>query len=117
MPKRSKGYISIRNCVDAGELTPSQAMDKFNQDYDLCTKCEGLGHKTSSSSDYVVEGISTVKFKDNKLLQKLDEDGKLNSEVVKKIIETVVHNRKQCDKCQGFGFVKKSRKNNGKSKT
>jgi hypothetical protein len=117
MPKRSKGYISVRNCVSTEPMTVGQAMDKFNEDFEICKHCKGEGHKVRSSSEYILEGITTIKYKGNEILEKLNDDGKLNSETVKKIIETVVHGRKQCDECNGFGFVRKSGKKHGRKET
>lgn len=117
MPKRSKGYISVRNCVDTDTMTVSTVMDIFNESYDICSECDGKGHTVDSSSNYIINGITTVKWGGNDLLENLNESDNLNGETIKKIIETVVHGRKQCDKCKGFGFVEKSRKKHGSKKT
>lgn len=116
MPK-TKGYISVRNCVDTKDVKVNQVIEQFTQSHDVCDSCEGRGFILNDASVLLSPGITTVKWKDNEVLEKLNNSGNLNGETIKKIIETVVHNRKQCNKCNGFGFVKKSRKKNGNKKT
>jgi len=117
MPKRSKGYISIRNCIDTKGLKLNDVVDQFTNKWDLCDKCKGSTFLLDDSDVMVNPGVAGVKWKDNPLLEQLEKAGNLNSEVVKKIIETEVYGRKQCNKCKGFGFVKKSRTKNGHKDT
>lgn len=117
MPKRSKGYISVRNCIDTKDSKVNDVVEKFTKLWDLCDACEGRTFTLNDSDVMVNLGVAAVKWKGNPLLEKLDEAGNLNGDTVKKIIETIVYGRKQCSKCNGFGFVKKSRKKDGNEDT
>ncbi len=117
MPKRSKGYISVRNCVSTKLYSANEVIEGFTKTHNVCSKCEGRTFLLNDSSVDIIPGITTVKWKGNEILESLNDSGNLNGDTVKKIIETVVHGRQQCDKCKGFGFVKQSRKKHESKKT
>jgi len=101
-----KGWISVRDIPGTKDKTIKEVLDSFKKKFSLCKKCKGEGH-TVDDHDTVYEGVSCVRVSDSKALLSMQEKGTLNKNVFKRIIETMVHNRKQCDKCHGFGFVKK----------
>jgi len=105
----AKGWLSVRDLPTTKKKTVKEVMQEFNNTFQLCQHCKGQGY-TVEKYDEFYNGISTVRFDDNLDLNSLNDAGKLNGDTVKKIVETIVHGRQQCDKCKGFGFVKKSRK-------
>lgn len=109
----AKGWLSVRDLPTTKNKTVKEVMKEFHETYTKCDACNGQGH-TVKSYDEFFNGISTVRFDENDDLVSLNDAGKLNGDTVKKIVETIVHGRQQCDKCKGFGFVKKSgKKTNG----
>lgn len=110
----AKGWLSVRDLPTTKEKTIKEVMLEFKNSHEICDCCEGKGYTVNKYDEYF-EGVSTVKFSDNEDLQELFDDGHLTGDTIKKIIETAVHGRQQCDKCKGFGFVETSRKKpNGK---
>ena len=105
----AKGWLSVRDLPTTENKTIKEVMVEFKNHYKTCDCCNGKGYTVEDFDEYYT-GVSTVRFSDNEELQELHDAGHLNGETVKKIIETMVHGRKQCDKCNGFGFVKQSRK-------
>ena len=104
-----QGWMSVRDLPGTKNKTIKEVLDYFKRNFVLCSECNGVGYLVDKH-DSVYEGVSTIRFDDHKGIEKMREDGILNRDVLKRIIETVIHNREQCDKCNGFGFVKKSRK-------
>lgn len=111
----AKGWLSVRDLPTTKEKTIKEVMKDFQDNYMLCDCCDGKGYIVENYDEYF-NGVSTVKVQGADLAY-LDEEKRLTSETIKKIVETVVHGRKQCDNCNGFGFVKKSgKKINGKER-
>lgn len=106
----AKGWISVRDLPTTKNQDVKKVMAEFKKNYSTCNVCGGKGY-TLIPYDEFYQGVSTVKFSDNEELKLLHEGGQLSGETIKKIVETLVHDRKECSKCNGFGFVKnKSRK-------
>ena len=108
----AKGWISIRELPTTGEKTVKEVLTEFQKVWKLCPNCKGNG-EVGSEVEEIFEGVSTVKFSDIKPLNEMAKNKDLNGEVVKRIINKLVHGIDKCDKCKGFGFVKNSRKKNG----
>lgn len=110
----AKGWLSVRDLPTTKNQSIKEVMNDFKNKFEKCDCCDGKGY-TVENYDEFFNGVSTIRFSDNEELQDLFDAGHLSGDTVKKIVETMVHGRKQCDKCKGFGFVKKSRKKtNGK---
>lgn len=105
-----KGYANVRNLPSSKDKTYEQVFTEFSNGHSLCKKCSGRGFNLDDSKVDVLPGTTSVKIVQNELLKELDEKSSLNADAIRKIVETVVYDRKQCDKCSGFGFVKKARK-------
>lgn len=106
----AKGWITIRDLVDIGKQSVADVIKSFFEEHDLCPKCEGRGFIVNDEKISYNPGVSSVKYQGYEALEKMYKDGNLNGEVIRKILETDVHGRTQCKKCEGFGFIKKSRK-------
>ena len=107
MPK--KGWVAVRDLPGTKTKTLKEVFDQFKANYKLCDCCKGAGF-TVDDHQTVYEGVSSVRVNDSEALKTLQDNGTLNKGTFERIIETLVHNRKICDKCNGFGFVKKPRK-------
>ena len=102
----AEGWMCVRNIPDTKNKSIKEVLDDFKKDYDLCPKCKGVGHKVKKY-DAVYGGVSTVRISDSEALKQMQKEGTLNTTVFERIIETLVHKRKQCGTCKGFGFVNK----------
>lgn len=107
----AKGWITVRDLAKTGKKSVMQVIQKFMAIYKVCPKCCGRGFNVDDEKVSCNDGVSSVKFNNYPELEKMYERGNLNGDTIKKIVETVVHGRQQCSKCNGFGFIKKSRKN------
>lgn len=111
-----KGHKAVRNMVaTSNDETFSTVLDKFNKLYEVCSHCKGKGFIIDDESVDILPGVSTIKYKGNEALEELDSLGELTGDVLKNVIEVMSHGGRHCTKCNGFKFVKKSRKKtNGK---
>lgn len=106
-----KGWMNIRSLPDTKEQSVGEVISIFERKYKLCEHCNGRGFILNDSKVAVLPGTKTVRYDNNEDLEKMNEVGTLISDTIKKIVETVVYGRKQCRKCDGFGFKeRKSRK-------
>ena len=103
----TKDYKSVRNIIDSGDVPLNDSLKKFANVYKVCPKCDGSGKRIKDEDITVQVGIATIKVKGNEVLEKLNECGNLNSDIINRMIETVVYGKNECNKCKGFKFVPK----------
>jgi hypothetical protein len=109
----TKAHMSVRNIVIPKGISLSQALKQISKKLEVCPKCQGKEYIMDESKVEIFGSVSTIKVEGNELLEKLREEGNLTSSKVNKILETEYYGRKQCDKCNGLGLIKKSRKKDG----
>lgn len=114
----AKGHKAVRNMVATsnGESVKS-IFQKFNETHKVCPSCKGKRIIIDEESVEIIPGVSTIKYEGLEVLEELDEVGELTGDVLKNIMEVMSHGGRHCKTCNGFRFVKRSRKKtNGNKK-